>query len=211
MADGLRERKKQRTRQALFDAAMRLFTEQGYERTTVAEIAAAAEVSTKTLFNYFASKDEMVFALRRQRMDLVERTIEERGPGDGPADVLAGIAERLLADAMTGSDGEHLPFTPVPVRLAMTVPELQAKALLLMFEAQREWARALTKAFPDELDPLTAAAAVGALIGALQQTALVGFERGDQLAEIVAGMRSAMDIALHGILGLDRKAQPDSP
>ena len=52
---GLRERKRQQTRQELISAAMRLFGEKGYEQTTVAEIAAAAGVSTKTFFNYFAS------------------------------------------------------------------------------------------------------------------------------------------------------------
>jgi AcrR family transcriptional regulator len=204
MAEGLRERKKQRTRQALFDAAMRLFAEQGYERTTVAEIAAAAEVSTKTLFNYFASKDEMVFALREQRMNLVADTIDERGPDDGPVDVLARIAERLLADALVGYGEAGLAFTAVPVRLAMTVPELQAKALLLMFDAQREWVRALTKAFPDELDPLTAAAAVGSLMGTLQMTALASFERGDSSAEIVAHLRSVVGIAMNGIRQLEK-------
>ncbi|GAB3458074.1 TetR/AcrR family transcriptional regulator [Actinophytocola sediminis] len=206
MTDGLRERKKARTRQALFDAAMRLFTEQGYEQTTVAEIAAAADVSTKTLFNYFPSKDDMVFALRTQRMNLVTRVIEERGQHDRPADLLASIGERLLASALTGADGQELPFTPVPVRLVMTVPELQAKALLLLFDAQRQWSQALTRAYPDELDPLAAAAAVGALIGTLQMTALVSFERGDSPEEIVANMRSAMDIALHGVRHLDHGA-----
>lgn len=205
MADGLRERKKQRTRQALFDSAMRLFTEQGYEKTTVAEIAAAAEVSTKTLFNYFASKDDMVFALRNQRMDLVSRTIEERGADDRPADLLARIGERLLESAIDGSDAEDLRFTTVPVRLVLTVPELQAKGLLLLFDAQRQWADALTKEYP-ELDPVTAAGAVGALIGTLQMTALVCFERGDTPEEIVANMRSAMGIALHGVHHLDESS-----
>ncbi len=57
---GLRERRRQQTGQ-LISAAMRLFGQKGYAQTTVAEIASAAGVSTKTFFNYFASKDEVLF------------------------------------------------------------------------------------------------------------------------------------------------------
>src|SRR5262249_43771945 len=59
---GLRERKKQRTREAIATVALALFAERGYQQTTVAEIAEAAEVSKGTLFAYFPSKEEIVFA-----------------------------------------------------------------------------------------------------------------------------------------------------
>jgi AcrR family transcriptional regulator len=196
---GLRERKKQRTRQALFDTAMRLFAERGYEQTTVAEIAAAADVSTKTLFNYFSGKDDLVFALRQQRMDVSLRMIEERKPGERPADLLTRIGERLLASVTAEDTDRELPFTAVPAQLIMTVPDLQAKALLLLFDAQRQWAEALAKAYPDELDLITAAGVIGAWIGALQITALISLERGDKPEQAVAAVRQAMEIAMRGI------------
>ncbi|WP_328909991.1 TetR family transcriptional regulator [Streptomyces sp. NBC_00234] len=61
---GLRERRKQRTRDALLHAALELFTTQGYERTTVDEIAEAVEVSQRTFFRYFANKEEAAFAVQ---------------------------------------------------------------------------------------------------------------------------------------------------
>src|SRR5579864_8423744 len=57
---GLRERKKQKTREAIQREAVRLFQESGYEETTVEQIAAAAEISPSTFFNYFPSKEDVV-------------------------------------------------------------------------------------------------------------------------------------------------------
>jgi len=57
---GLRERKKQKTKAAIQRAALRLFKKRGYEETTIEEIAAAAEISPSTFFNYFPTKEDVV-------------------------------------------------------------------------------------------------------------------------------------------------------
>ncbi|MEV8586573.1 TetR family transcriptional regulator [Streptomyces sp. NPDC051180] len=85
---GLRERKKQRTRDALTRVALELFTTQGYEATTVDEIVDAVEVSQRTFFRYFSSKEEVAFALQQMVEERFVRTLGERPRDEGPLDAL---------------------------------------------------------------------------------------------------------------------------
>src|SRR5215216_6933916 len=79
---GLRERKKQRTRQLIAETARRLFTERGFERVTVAEIARVAEVSEQTVFNYFPRKEDLVYWRLESFEDELLAAIRERAEGE---------------------------------------------------------------------------------------------------------------------------------
>lgn len=87
-ASGLRERKKQRTRDALIRVALELFTTQGYEGTTVDEIADTVEVSQRTFFRYFASKEDVAFAVQQMVEEQFIRALTERPPEEGPFDAM---------------------------------------------------------------------------------------------------------------------------
>jgi AcrR family transcriptional regulator len=194
---GLRELKRQRTRQALIGAAMRLFAQNGYQQTTVAEIAAAAHVSTKTFFNYFASKDEVLFPHLAGRIAAAVDVIARRAPDDTIADVLVRAMEHMLADAVKDELEAGLAALRLP--MLMSVPEVQAATLHRYFLAEAQLADALRRAYPDILDPPTAAAAVGALMGAPLAAALVCLQRGDSPEQVRAAAQRAIGIALDGL------------
>ncbi|MEV5434556.1 TetR family transcriptional regulator [Streptomyces sp. NPDC052682] len=85
---GLRERKKQRTRDALLRAALELFATRGYEETTVDDIAQAVDVSQRTFFRYFASKEEVAFFVPRLAESQIVAAVRARPPGEGPLQAL---------------------------------------------------------------------------------------------------------------------------
>ncbi|MFI8385670.1 TetR/AcrR family transcriptional regulator [Streptomyces sp. NPDC085540] len=81
MTTGRRERKKARTRQALADAAVRLFTERGFDDVGVREVAEAADVSLSTLFKHFPSKEALVFDLDEDVESALVAAVRDRAPG----------------------------------------------------------------------------------------------------------------------------------
>ncbi|WP_324193582.1 TetR family transcriptional regulator [Nocardia otitidiscaviarum] len=183
----LRDRKRERTRRALLEAAVELFETRGYEATTVADIAATAEVGTRTFFNYFASKEELLFPEPDERVQAAVRAIATRRPGERPVEVLLR-ALRAAGD----NPGDHLGDTlasrisVLRARISRTVPAVSGRAAYAQLASQQEIARQLRSAFPDELDDVGAAALVGAVVGAVSGALTVlfqqpGLEDGEQL------------------------------
>ena len=96
---GLRETKKQETRQLLSDAATRLFLAQGFERTTIAEIADAARVAKKTVTNYFPRKEDLALDHQDAFTGSLAQVVAERAPGES---ALGALRRAFTAAAETG-------------------------------------------------------------------------------------------------------------
>ncbi|HTA36034.1 MAG TPA: TetR family transcriptional regulator [Solirubrobacteraceae bacterium] len=99
---GLRERNKLRRREQITEAALRLFAERGFDGVTIDEIAAAADVSRRTFFRYFARKEDVILAWKQQMADELRAALAERPEREPPLDavhralatVAAGYADR---------------------------------------------------------------------------------------------------------------------
>jgi AcrR family transcriptional regulator len=195
MPVSLRDRKRARTRQALVAAATELFERDGYDETTVADIAAAAEIGTRTFFSYFATKEELLFPESDARVRAAVAEIAARSPDDGPAEVL------LRALHQIGDDSDDLSsrLAALRLRLIRTVPAVRGRSLQIQLDAQREIARHLAEAFPDQLDEVRAAALTGAFVGAVTGALQVLLEDSDKLddpAVVQAAVERATDVAL---------------
>jgi len=133
---GLRERKKARTRQAIADAAARLFAEHGYEQVAVSDVAREAEVSEQTVYNYFQTKEQLVTDRDQLVQDELGRRIRARAPGTTPAaairefvlDSVEGI-RRIPAGQWRGELGFLAAISPTVHRLSLEMSDRQASAL----------------------------------------------------------------------------------
>jgi AcrR family transcriptional regulator len=135
---GLRERKKQRTRRTIVDVANRLFAEQGYDQTTLVQIADTAEIAPSTFFNYFDSKVDIVFGL----LDAVIESARERlldRPDDETATraLLSWISDDLHEVEAPYSEA----LREIP-RIVASVPELQAEERLRLGQLEDVFAAA---------------------------------------------------------------------
>ncbi len=158
---GLRESKKQETRQLISDCATRLFIEQGFEQTTIAEIAAAARVAKKTVTNYFPRKEDLALDHHEVFTQSLARAVADRAPDEGPLVALgrafrATLVERSPVAGFTG---------PVFARMVADSPTLGARLRELHDQREEALAAALAAVTPDTA-PSIAPRAAAALIAA---------------------------------------------
>ena len=159
--DGLRERKKARTRASIREHALRLFRENGYQRTTVQDIAEAAEVSPSTFFRYFPTKEDVVL---QDDMDVrMIEALEQQPPELGPVAAVRAAARQMFA-SYTGADMDVLRETTA---LTLTVPEIRARALDEFARTISAVAEALAKRADRPADDLAVRTAAGAIIGVI--------------------------------------------
>lgn len=141
---GLRESKKQETRQLISDHATRLFIEQGFEQTTIAEIATAARVAKKTVTNYFARKEDMALDHHEEFTATLARAVAGRAAGESALAVLrrefAAAVERC--DPVAGFAG------PEFARMIADSPTLTTRLRELHDRREEALAEALAAAAP---------------------------------------------------------------
>jgi AcrR family transcriptional regulator len=202
---GLRERKKARTHQAISEVAITLFLERGYDAVSVAEIADAAEVSKRTLFAYFPSKDELVLHRFADHQDEAARAVRDRPSGTAPLDALQAHLTSALArrDPISGLC-DH-PAVVAFYRLVTGTPALAAAVVRYHARGEDALAAALDEAAPDA-PGLTPRLAAGQILVTLRtlahanQVRIAAGRTADQLApDAEAEAEMAFDLLRSGL------------
>lgn len=149
---GLRDRHKARTRLALSNAATQLFIEQGFERVTVAQIAEAADVSVKTVFNYFPAKEDLFFDRAGDLLDVLVSAVAEREPGTTVIGALHGLLADRRVPFESGwtslRDAGHYEHFRRFIAAEHAAPALRARRLVLA----ESWVEPLAEVLARELD-----------------------------------------------------------
>ncbi|MGO9958052.1 MAG: TetR/AcrR family transcriptional regulator [Solirubrobacteraceae bacterium] len=195
---GLRERKKQQTRETIARAALLLFAKRGFGDTTLAEIAEAADVSPRTIFAYFDSKEDILFAQESTFLAELKRRLDERPEGSTTIDALREFVSSLTPLTEEG-------------RLCKEVvaadPELQMKQRARYSELQPMLAESIAKDLdtgPADIRPLLVAASMIAALTSVRDSFVEAKTDGtpmsheqslaviDQLLEFMRGGLEAM-------------------
>lgn len=202
----LRERKKLELRHLLSSLALDLFSKRGFDSVTVAEIAAAANVSEKTVFNHFATKEDLLLADRRELWVRLVEDIRDRPAG---VPVLEVVRQHVLSIA------EHLQNAPSGKRTAFSKVVRSTPAIhMRLFEMSLEYERQIGGLLAEETgtaksDPTPWV--IASFIGPLSRLAFgVGWgdDKARTHAETLIGIQSAFDVLDKGLASYGtRKAQ----
>ena len=158
----LRARKRLATRQAISDAATRLFMERGFDQVTVDEIAAAADVGRMTVFNHFPRKEDMFFDRDEEARETVRDALRQRDARVAPIEVL-----RLLAHRVVAQRRPYVEFSAVSQAFVETIARseaLTARARAIRDETARVVAAALAESAGQALDDPAAQFAASLLL-----------------------------------------------
>ena len=149
MATGLRERKKLATRLALHEAALRLVAEHGLDRVSVDDIAAAADVSPRTFFNYFPSKDDAVLGLDPGATDGMTEAYLARPASESPVQALRAVAREQAAEMAAETE-----LWPLRMRVIEASPSLLGRLAAAFGQSERAMAEAIARRVGSGTDDL---------------------------------------------------------
>jgi AcrR family transcriptional regulator len=212
---GLRELKKEQTRQLIAGTAWRLFADRGFDRVTVAEIAREAQVAEATVFNYFPSKEDLFYSRFETFNARLADAVRDRHPGE-PA--LAAFRRALLeeggllAQAETG-DQKALARLRTVNRVIAASPALLAREQQAFARSAADLAALLaaeTGAPPDDLCPQVVANALLGLRRAMVDYVRGRVSTGKDLGGLAADVRKltteAFALLEQGLAGYDVRA-----
>jgi AcrR family transcriptional regulator len=200
---GLRERKKRQTRQLILDTAARLFVERGFDRITVTEIARAAELSEMTVFNYFPTKEDLVFARMEFFEEQLMAAVEQRPPEESALAafsrmVLAGIEQLSARTDMIAKAAMLIRASPALLAREREITARYTARLAAIFTAE-------TGSVDDDIEAWTAASALMAVHRGLLEhvrNAVLAGRRGAQLThDAIAQARRALARLEAGLAG----------
>ncbi|MFF5538393.1 TetR/AcrR family transcriptional regulator [Streptomyces cinerochromogenes] len=189
---GLRERKKIKTRQAIRAATYALIGEQGYDATTIEQIADRAEVSPSTVFRYFPTKEDIVLTDEYDPLMLEELRAR---PAEEPwTDSVRHVMHKAI-DAMMAEDPE---VVRLRAHLAVQVPAVRSRMVESMSETGRLLRTALAERFGLVPDSLEVRVYAMALVGGLMEANMTWAEN-DFKDDLRAMMDRALDVLEHGL------------
>ncbi|UJA20306.1 TetR family transcriptional regulator [Thermoleophilia bacterium SCSIO 60948] len=201
-AEGLRERKKQATRERIVHVGMELFAERGFDGTTVADIAAAADISPRTFFAYFPSKESLVFCDADEKLEIVRGWLRDRPAG---ANVIDAIRDGAMAMLSGMDEAEHAAERERKNLVAAT-PSLQAHADHVRSGFAAVIAEGVADQFgesPDDVRPRLVGATTLTAISLVDDAFHAGLDSDDPAAEATELITTALDFLRGGLEALE--------
>ncbi len=200
---GLRERKKEKTRELISETARQLFAERGFDAVTVIEIARAADVAEKTVYNYFPTKEDLVYSRMEAFEERLLDAIREREPGESALAAFANFMDGtygVLAERT--ASGELKTVT----RLITNSPALLAREQQVFTRYTSALADLLaseTGAKPGDVKPWVAANALmgvhRAVIDYVRRRTLAGARGAKLVRDVNAQTKQALAALAHGL------------
>jgi AcrR family transcriptional regulator len=192
MTTGLRERRKQATRQAIADVATTMFLARGFEQVTIADVAAAAGVAKMTVTNYFPRKEDLVFDRAEAVIRGLADVITSRAPGES---LLAAI-RRDYAERAAGADVTIGLSSPEFARMIGNSPVLASRGLEMLYERERALGDAIAaETGIDDPQQRIAAALLSSVHRVLYAEATQRSVAGEPREQICAALGAAADQA----------------
>ncbi|MGV9881730.1 TetR/AcrR family transcriptional regulator [Streptomyces sp. NPDC003006] len=202
---GLRERKKRQTARRIWRAALDLFLERGYDKVSVAEIAAAAEVSKMTVFNYFGTKEDVLLGPMEEHVADAAEAVRAREPGES---AVAALRRQFLAKVADRDPSIGLSDDPRLLQLRQLIddtPALARRVLLFQMRGVELLAEVLAEETGDRLLAGVAAhqlvAARDAVILENHRRLVAGDKAEDMADDCAALAERAFDLVEKGLQG----------